>query len=129
MKALKDKDIYVRQAATQTLGKIGVGNKELVGVLVPELGSNLNTDVLAALEAVDKDWRKSPHLKPGLAVILKQLSEKDPLRRRFALVALDQIGPAEGVIPAVEKMAKVEKDTVVIRFAEVTLKSLRDKKK
>jgi hypothetical protein len=129
VKAAQDKDIYFRQAAVQTLGKIGVGKKELVRVLAPLLASDLNTDVLAALEAVDPDWRKSPLLKPGLAVILKQLSHKDPLQRRLALVALGQIGSVEGVLPAVERMAAREKDTVVMRFAEATLQSLRNKKK
>jgi HEAT repeat protein len=129
VKAAQDKDIYVCQAAVQTLRKIGAGNKDQVRVLVPLLAGNLNTDVLAALEAVDSDWRKSPLLKPGLAVILKQLAHKDPLQRRLALVALGQIGPAEGVLPAVERMAAKEQDTVVMRFAEATLSSLRDKKK
>jgi HEAT repeat protein len=129
VKAAQDKDIYVRQAAVQTLGKIGAGKKEVVRVLASLLASDLNTDVLAALETVDPDWRKSPHLKPGLAVILKQLSDKDPLPRRIALVALGQIGPAEGVLPAVERMAAKEMDPVVMRFAEGTLQSLRNKKK
>ena len=129
VKAAQDKDIYVRQAAVQTLGKIGPGKKELVRVLTPLLASDLNTDVLAALGAVDPDWRKSPLLKPGLAEILKQLSHKEPLQRRIALVALGQIGPAEGVLPAVERMAAREQDTVVMRFAEGTLQSLRNKKK
>ena len=124
-----DKDVNVRQSAVQCLAKIGAGNQALIGVLVPELGSNLQTEVIYSLEAVDKDWRKSPHVKPGLAEIIKQLSDKDHIRRRFAITALDHIGPAEGAIPALEKLLKVEKDTVVIRFAEVTLKSLRDKKK
>jgi HEAT repeat protein len=129
VKAAQDKDIYIRQEAVRTLGKIGVGHKELVRDLTPLLASDLNTDVLAALGAVDSDWRQSPLLKPGLAVILKQLSHQDHLQRRLALVALEQLGPAEGVLPAVERMAAREMDPVVMRFAETTLSSLRNKKK
>lgn len=129
VKVTKANDVHVRQEAVQTLARIGVGDKDLVAVLLPELPTSLNTEVARALDAVDPDWRKSKHLKAGLAVIIKTLSDKDPLKRRVAAFSLGQVGPAEGVIAALEAAAKKEQDTVVKAFIDGALKEVRQKKK
>jgi hypothetical protein len=129
LKATKEKDIHIRQYAVRTLAKIGVGDKDLVATLLPELPGDLNTDALQALDAVDPDWRKGKHVKAGLPAIFRQLTDKDHMKRRFAVVALGQIGPVEGVIPALERARPKEQDTVVQRFMDVAIKELKEKKK
>jgi HEAT repeat protein len=127
-KALKDPDAKVRQGAVEALGRIGRGNKDLAVVLAPSLideDNYVQLAALGALKAVDPDWKTDPGFKPGLALVLANLSNNDPKSRALTLWVLQQMGPCEGAVPALEEMVKGEKDPRNLRQAQFLLDQFR----
>jgi HEAT repeat protein len=127
-KTLKDRDAQVRQTAVEAVSRIGRGSKDLLVVLAPSLfdeNSNVQMAALGAMGTVDRDWRKAPQFKAVVALVLKNLSNADPKRRYTTLWVLEQIGPAEGVVPALEEMVKGEKDPRTLRQAQWLLDQRR----
>jgi HEAT repeat protein len=127
-RALKDKNAKVRQGAVEAIGQIAKGDDDLITVLAPSLIDEDNYVQLAALGAlrgVDRDWKKRPQAKAGLALVLRNLSSNDPKSRARTLWALEQIGPAEGVIPALEELVQKEKDPRNLATAQFLLNNLR----
>jgi HEAT repeat protein len=128
IKALKDKDVEVRKRAVYTVGRIGAGKKELVAALAPaflDQDSEVFRNVPDAMDRLDKDWKKSPKLNPVVNQLLKSLGDPDPKVRGVALYSLSWIGPAPGVVAAVEKLAKQEKDGNVRQQALNVLDSFK----
>jgi HEAT repeat protein len=120
-KALKDSDARIRQAAVEAVGKISAGEEGLITVLAPSLidgDDNVQMAAVGALQAVDSDWKNRPQAKAALALVLGNLSNSDPKRRASTLRVLEQVGPAEGVIPALEELVKGEKDPENLRRAQ-----------
>jgi len=120
-KALKDKDGKVRQAAVNAVSKVGKGDRDLIPVLGPYLvddDPSVQSATLGAMKGLDPDWKKAPQFKEALAPVLKNFSNSDPKGRARSLWVLEQIGPADGVVPALEELVKGEKDPGNLRRAQ-----------
>jgi predicted Zn finger-like uncharacterized protein len=128
IKLLKDKDAKIRLGAVDAVGRIGKRDKSLLLVLAPSLideDSYVQLAALGGMNGMDPDWKKSPQSKEVMALVLKNLSNSDPKRRFSTLGMLEHIGPAEGVVPALEEMVKREKDVRTLRQAEWLLNQRR----
>lgn len=127
-KALKDRDAKVRQGAVDAVGKVGKGDRELIALLGPCLVDDdtaVPSAALGALKALAPDWEKAPKFKEALAPVLKNLSSNDPKTRARSLWVLEQIGPADGVVPALEQLLKGEDDPGNQRRAQALLDKCR----
>src|SRR5262249_22044284 len=130
-KAVKDPDVSIRRVAVPAVGQIGKGNKDLVGVLAPALldpDSSVRFSAARALEAGDPDWKKSPKFEPVREQILTSLTSKDYLVRWAGVDALGQVGPVEGAVQALEKMAKTEDNDTTRKQILVLLDKFRSAK-
>lgn len=127
-KALKDTDARNRQTAVEAVSRIGRGDKGLIAVLAPSLideNSYVSDAALGAMNGLDRDWKKGPHGKAALVLVLKNLSDSDPNRRLATLGMLEHIGPAEGMVPALEEMIKREKNPRILESARFLLNQFR----
>lgn len=129
-RVLRDPDAQTRRHAVEALGKAGQGGPDLIAVVAPALidqAPEVRNVVPEALQRIDADWKKSPKLKEPVSQVIKALAHPDAKTRRVALAAVGQIGPAEGVVPALEKMIKQEKDAENLRLAQSLLDQLRNR--
>jgi hypothetical protein len=103
------------------VGKVGKGDRNLIPVLGHSLvddDSHVQLATLGGLKGLDPDWKKAPQFKEALAPVLQNLSNSDPKRCARSLWVLEQIGPAGGVVPALEELVKGEKDPGNLRRAQ-----------
>jgi hypothetical protein len=128
-------EVDIRAGAIAALGKHGGKDRATVPTLLgllTDIDEQSRLTAAQALDAADPKWRDHAGVKAATARAIKLLSEKMPQGRLAGLDALKAIGPADGVVAAVEKMLAAEQDPNVqprVRQALQELKAPKDPKK
>ena len=124
LRRLNDDYGYEREAAAETLGRLG--DAQVIAPLIERLtdqSSSVRRAATAALDRIDPTWRESEAARIAVPALLRRLNDDDDSVRWVATEALGELGDARAVAPLIERL---NDDDYVRGVAAVALGELGD---